>query len=289
MDLLLQQLFNGIMLGSTYAIVALGLTLVYGILQIPNFAHGHMYMLGAYVCLFLMGVLGLGYWPALAAVAIIMAVAGVILERLCYRPLLNQPPMSSFISALGALIILENGVIAVWGPQGQRIGNPYPEIIDVFGITMSVQRLLVIGIAFLLIVLVQLFIKKTKVGSTIEAVAQNPEGANLVGINVKWVSSLTFAISTGLAALAACLVAPIFILSPSMGALLGMKAFVIVILGGLGSIPGAIVGGLILGLLEALGGGYLSSAYKDVFGFGALVLILAIKPTGLFGKEVQGR
>ena len=289
MDLLLQQLFNGIMLGSTYAIVALGLTLVYGILQIPNFAHGHMYMLGAYVCLFLMGVLGLGYWPALAAVAIIMAVAGVILERLCYTPLLNQPPMSSFISALGALIILENGVIALWGPQGKRIPNPYPDIIDVFGITMSVQRLLVIGIAFLLIMLVQLFIKKTKVGSTIEAVAQNPEGANLVGINVKWVSSLTFAISTGLAALAACLVAPIFILSPSMGALLGMKAFVIVILGGLGSIPGAIVGGLILGLLEALGGGYISSAYKDVFGFGALVLILAIKPTGLFGKEVQGR
>ena len=277
------------MLGSTYAIVALGLTLVYGILQIPNFAHGHMYMLGAYVCLFLMGVLGLGYWPALAAVAIIMAVAGVILERLCYTPLLNQPPMSSFISALGALIILENGVIALWGPQGKRIPNPYPDIIDVFGITMSVQRLLVIGIAFLLIMLVQLFIKKTKVGSTIEAVAQNPEGANLVGINVKWVSSLTFAISTGLAALAACLVAPIFILSPSMGALLGMKAFVIVILGGLGSIPGAIVGGLILGLLEALGGGYISSAYKDVFGFGALVLILAIKPTGLFGKEVQGR
>jgi branched-chain amino acid transport system permease protein len=289
MDLLFQQLFNGVMLGSTYAIVALGLTLVYGILQIPNFAHGHMYMLGAYVCLFLMGVLGLGYWPALAAVAVIMAVAGVILERLVYSPLSKQPVMSSFISALGALIVLENGVIAIWGPQGQRIGNPYPGIIEVFGITMSVQRLLVIGIAFVLIVLVQLFIKKTTLGSTIEAVAQNPEGAKLVGINVKWVSSLTFAISTGLAAIAACLVAPIFILSPSMGALLGMKAFVIVILGGLGSVPGAIVGGLILGLIEALGGGYISAAYKDVFGFGALVLILAIKPTGLFGKEVQGR
>jgi branched-chain amino acid transport system permease protein len=267
----------------------LGLTLVYGILQIPNFAHGHMYMLGAYVCLFLMGVLGLGYWPALAAVAVIMAVAGVILERLCYAPLRKQPVMSSFISALGALIVLENSVIVIWGPQGQRIGNPYPDIVEVFGITMSVQRLIVIGIAVALIILVQLFIKKTTLGSTIEAVAQNPEGAKLVGIDVKWVSSLTFAISTGLAALAACLVAPIFILSPSMGALLGMKAFVIVILGGLGSIPGAIVGGLILGLIEALGGGYLSAAYKDVFGFGALVLILAIKPTGLFGKEVQGR
>jgi branched-chain amino acid transport system permease protein len=289
MDLLLQQLFNGVMLGSTYAIVALGLTLVYGILQIPNFAHGHMYMLGAYVCFFLITVFGLGYWPALVATAILLAVAGIVLERLAYSPLRKQPHISSFISALGALIVLENGVIALWGPQGQRIPNPYPGIIEVFGITMSQQRLLVIAAAVVMIVLLQLFIKKTTLGSTIEAVAQNPEGAKLVGINVKLVSSLTFAISTGLAAIAACLVAPIFMISPSMGAMLGMKAFVIVILGGLGSVPGAIVGGLILGLIEALGGGYLSAAYKDVFAFGALVLILAIKPTGLFGKEEQGR
>lgn len=289
MDLLLQQLFNGVMLGSTYAIVALGLTLVYGILQIPNFAHGHMYMLGAYVCFFLMTVIGIGYWPALAVVAVFMSIAGVVLERLAYSPLRKQPHISSFISALGALIVLENGVIAIWGPQGERIPNPYTGIIEVFGITMTEQRLLVIGVAVVLILLLQFFIKKTTLGSTIEAVAQNPEGAKLVGINVKWVSSMTFAISTGLAAVAACLVAPIFMISPSMGALLGMKAFVIVILGGLGSVPGAIVGGLILGLIEALGGGYLSAAYKDVFAFGALVLILAIKPTGLFGKEVQGR
>jgi len=288
MDLLFQQLFNGVMLGSTYAIVALGLTLVYGILQIPNFAHGHMYMLGAYVCFFLITVFGLGYWPALVATAILLAVAGIVLERLAYSPLRKQPHISSFISALGALIVLENGVIALWGPQGQRIPNPYPGIIEVFGITMSQQRLLVIAAAVVMIVLLQLFIKKTTLGSTIEAVAQNQEGAKLVGINVKLVSSLTFAISTGLAAIAACLVAPIFMISPSMGAMLGMKAFVIVILGGLGSVPGAIVGGLILGLIEALGGGYLSAAYKDVFAFGALVLILTVKPTGLFGKEDQG-
>jgi branched-chain amino acid transport system permease protein len=289
MDLLLQQLFNGVMLGSTYAIVALGLTLVYGILQIPNFAHGHMYMLGAYVCFFLITVFGLSYWPALAGAAIMLAGGGGVLERLDYSPLRKESHISSFISALGALIVLENGVIALWGPQGQRIPNPYPGIIEVFGITMSQQRLLVITAAVVMIVLLQLFIKKTTLGSTIEAVAQNPEGAKLVGINVKLVSSLTFAISTGLAAVAACLVAPIFMISPSMGALLGMKAFVIVILGGLGSVPGAIVGGLILGLIETLGGGYLSAAYKDVFAFGALVLILAIKPTGLFGKEVSGR
>ncbi len=289
MDLLLQQIFNGVMLGSTYAIVALGLTMVYGILQIPNFAHGHMYMVGAYVCFFLMTVFGVAYWPALAITAVVLAAAGVLLEFLAYRPLRNESHILSFISALGALFILENGVIALWGPQGQRIPNPYPGVIDAFGITMTQQRLLVIVVAVVMIVLLQLFIKKTTMGSTIEAVAQNQEGAKLVGINVNWVSSMTFAISTALAAVAACLVAPIFMISPSMGSLLGLKAFVIVILGGLGSIPGAIVGGMILGLIEALGGGYLSAAYKDVFAFGALVLILAIKPTGLFGKEVQGR
>jgi branched-chain amino acid transport system permease protein len=152
---------------------------------------------------------------------------------------------------------------------------------------MSYQRLLVIVAAIAMIVLLQIFIKKTTPGTTIEAVAQNREGAMLVGINVNWVSSLTFAISTATAAAAASLVAPIFMISPTMGALLGMKAFIIVILGGLGSIPGAILGGYILGILEAIGGGYLSAAYKDVYAFGALILILSIRPTGLFGKEVS--
>ena len=289
MELFLQQVFNGIMLGSTYAIVALGLTLVYGILHVPNFAHGHMYMLGAYLCFFLITIFGFAYWPAVAMAAILMAIAGVILEFLVYKPLRNDAGFNPFIAALGALIILENAVVVLWGPEGHRIPNPYPGIIDAFGITMSQQRLLVIGAAFIMIVLLQLFIKKTTLGSTIEAVAQNKEGSTLVGINVNFVSAMTFAISTALAAMAACLVAPIFMISPSMGSMVGMKAFVIVILGGLGSIPGAIVGGLILGLIEAIGGGYFSAAYKDVFGFGALVLILAIRPTGLFGKEIKGR
>ncbi|MCX7981799.1 MAG: branched-chain amino acid ABC transporter permease [Syntrophales bacterium] len=289
MELLFQQLFNGVMLGSTYALFALGLTLVYGILHVPNFAHGHMYMLGAYVGFSLITIYGLAYWPALAITAVLMAAAGVILEFLAYRPLRNEPHINSFISALGALFVLENGVIAIWGPQGQRMPNPHPGVMEYMGIIMSQQRLLVIVSAVILIILLQLFIKKTILGSTIEAVAQNPEGARLVGINVDFVSSLTFAISTALAAIAALFVAPIFMLSPTMGSLLGLKGFVIIILGGLGSIPGAIVGGLILGLIEALGGGYVSAAYKDAFAFGALVLILAIKPTGLFGKEVKGR
>ncbi len=287
MDLFLQQIFNGIMLGSTYAVVALGLTLVFGILHIPNFAHGHLYMLGAYVSFFAMTKFGLGFWPALIISVLLLALAGVVVEFLVYRPLRDQPHINSFISAIGALMILETGVIVAWGPQAHRIPNPYPGTVEILGITMTQQRLLLIIAAIVLIVLLQLFIKKTTPGTTIEAVAQNREGAMLMGINVNRVSSLTFAISTGTAAAAATLVAPIFMISPAMGALLGMKAFVIVILGGLGSIPGAIVGGYILGLIEALGGGYLSADYKDVFAFGALLLILAFRPTGLFGREVH--
>jgi branched-chain amino acid transport system permease protein len=287
MDLFLQQVFNGIMLGSTYAIVALGLTLVFGILHIPNFAHGHLYMLGAYVSYFLIDRYEFGFWSALLASAAFMAFMGLVVERTVFRPLRQQPAINSFISAVGALVILENGVVALWGPQGKRIPNPYPDPVEWLGITMTQQRLLLIAVTLALIFLLQLFIKRTTLGSTIEAVAQDREGAQLVGINVNRVSSLTFAISTAMAAVAACLVAPIFMISPSMGVLVGMKAFVIVILGGLGSIPGAIVGGIILGLIEALGGGYLSAAYKDVFAFGALILILTIKPTGLFGRDMH--
>lgn len=275
------------MLGSTYAIVALGLTLVFGILHIPNFAHGHLYMLGAYITFFLMTLYGFGFWTALVSSMVILGLIGMLVERIVYRPLQDKPHINSFISAIGALIILETSVIVFWGPQGRRIPNPYPDIIELLGITMSYQRLLVIIAAIAMIVLLQIFIKKTTPGTTIEAVAQNREGAMLVGINVNWVSSLTFAISTATAAAAASLVAPIFMISPTMGALLGMKAFIIVILGGLGSIPGAILGGYILGILEAIGGGYLSAAYKDVYAFGALILILSIRPTGLFGKEVS--
>ncbi len=277
------------MLGSTYAMVALGLTLVYGILKVPNFAHGHLYMAGAYVCFFMITVVNVGFWPAVIVATIALGVMGIVIERLAFRPLADKSHVAPFIAAIGVLMILETSVKVLWGPEGHRIPNPYPGLIQWFGITMSEQRLLVIGSAFALILLLQLFIKKTTLGSTIEAVAQSKEGAKLVGINVNRVNVMTFAISTMLASLAACMVAPIYIISPDMGALLGMKAFIIVILGGLGSAPGAILGGLMLGLIEALGGGYLSSAYKDVYAFAALVLILAIKPTGLFGKEVQGR
>ncbi len=287
MDLFLQQVFNGIMFGSTYAIVALGLTLVMGILNIPNFAHGHLYMLGGYLLFFFASTIGLGYWLGLIVSVAAMGLVGVIMERIVYRPLNDQPHINAFIAAVGSLLFLESFALVVWGSQGLRIPNPYPQMIEIMGITTSIQRLLVILGAVLLIVGLHLFMKKTLLGATIEAVAQNREGAMLTGINVNRVSALTFAISAGTAAVAASLLSPIFMLSPSMGAILGMKAFVIVILGGMGSIPGAIFGGFLLGLIEALGGGYISAAYKDVFAFGALILILSIKPTGLFGRKEE--
>lgn len=285
MELFLQQIFNGIMIGSTYAIVALGLTLVMGILNIPNFAHGHLYMIGGYVTYLFMSSIGLGYWPALLISVVVLGLVGVLMEQFIYRPLTDQPHINSFIAAIGSLLFLEALALVVWGAQGRRIPNPYPQIFEFMGITMSVQRILVILAAALLIVGLHLFMKKTVIGAAIEAVAQNREGAMLTGVNVNRVSAITFAISAGTAAVAASFLSPIFMLSPSMGAILGMKAFVIVILGGLGSIPGAILGGYLLGLIEALGGGYISGEYKDVFAFGALILILAVKPTGLFGRK----
>lgn len=285
MELFLQQVFNGIMFGSTYAIVALGLTLVMGILNIPNFAHGHLYMLGGYITYFFMSNIGIGYWPALLLSVIVLGLVGVVMERIVYRPLNDAPHINAFIAAIGALLFLESLALVVWGPQGLRISNPHPQIFNIMGITVGLQRLIVIIGAALLIVLLHLFLKKTLVGTTIEAVAQNREGAMLNGINVNRVSAITFFISSATAAVAASFLSPIFMLSPAMGAILGMKAFIIVILGGMGSIPGAILGGYILGLIESLGGGYISAEYKDVFAFGALILILSIKPTGIFGKK----
>ena len=287
MDLFLQQVFNGIMFGSTYAIVAVGLTLVMGVLNIPNFAHGALYMLGGYVTYSLITFAGFSFWPSLAGSIIILGFVGVLVERVVYRPLNDQPHINAFIAAIGLLLFLESLAMVVWGPQGVRIANPHPQLIQFLGITMSVQRLLVIIAAIVLIVTLHLFMKKTLMGTTIEAVAQNREGAMLMGINVNRVSAMTFAISASTAAVAASFLSPIFMLSPAMGALLGMKAFIIVLVGGMGSIPGAILGGYILGLIEALGGGYISAAYKDVFAFGALIIILSIKPTGIFGSKMH--
>ncbi len=281
MSFFLNQVIIGIQLGSQYVMVALGLTLIFGILDISHFAHGHLYMIGAYLLYVVMVLWGVNYWLALFICMAALAVAGVLVERAVYRPLRGKPQINTFIAAIGLILMLETLVRGIQ-PKALSVPKPVDSTLSFAGVTMEVQRLIVIIGAILFITALQLFIKRTRLGTAIEAVAQDREGASLVGINVNRISALTFAVATALAAAAAVLMAPLAFISPEMGSVLILKAFVIVVIGGLGSVKGAIVGGYILGLLEALAIAYVSSAYKDVFAFAVLIAILAVRPTGLF-------
>jgi branched-chain amino acid transport system permease protein len=284
MVLFFQQFVNGIMLGAVYSLVALGLTLIYGILHVPNFAHGAMYMWAAFTALFMVINFHTNYWLSLVIAMIVLGLVGVGAERVVYRPLRDAPHINSFIAAIGLILVLESLSLIVWGADFRRFPAAYDQPIHVLGVAITLQRLLVIVASALFILLLQLFIKRTWLGATIEAVAQNPEGAQLVGISIDRVSGLTFGIGTAMAAAAATLIAPIFLVYPTMGSMPNLKAFVVIIIGGMGSIPGAVIGGFMLGLIESLGGGYISTDYKDLFAFGALVTFLTLRPTGLFGK-----
>jgi branched-chain amino acid transport system permease protein len=277
----LNQLVIGIQLGSQYVMVALGLTLIFGILDISHFAHGHLYMIGAYLLYIVMVLGGINYWLAFIICMAGLAIAGVVVERAVYRPLRGQPQINTFIAAIGLILVLETLVRGIQ-PNALSVSKPIDKTLHFAGITMEAQRLIVIIGAIVLIILLQLFIKRTRLGTAIEAVAQDREGASLVGISVNRISALTFAIATALAAAAAVLMAPLGFISPEMGSVLILKAFVIVVIGGLGSMKGAIVGGYLLGIIEAMAIAYISSAYKDVFAFAVLIIILAIRPTGLF-------
>ncbi|MGI8315460.1 branched-chain amino acid ABC transporter permease [Halobacillus mangrovi] len=285
MDILVQQLFNGLTIGSVYSLVALGLTLVYGILHIPNFAHGALYMLGAYVTLTMMLLWNVPYWISMAISVLVVGLLGVLMDRLVFHPLRNAPPIHDKIAAIGILLFLEAFAQLIWGADYRTMQTPYGQVIDLFGMTVTMQRVLINIGAVAVMILLYLFLKKTYIGATIIAMAQNREGANLVGINTNRVAMLTFMISGGLAAIAASLSAPINLVFPGMGHLVILKAFVIIILGGMGSVPGAILGGYILGFTESLGATYISNDYKDILAFLLLVIILSIKPKGLFSRE----
>ena len=285
MDVFLQQVLNGLTLGGIYGLVALGLTLVYGILHVPNFAHGGFYMIGAFVAFQAMVAWSWGYWAAMLVAAVAVAVLGIVSERLIFHPLRKASPLHPKIASIGLLLFLEAGAQALWGADFQRMPTPYTSIVEMGGITAPAQRLLIIVAAFALMVALHLFLTRTITGATIIAMAQNREGASMVGIDANRVSMLTFAISGVLAAVAATLYAPINLVYPAMGHLVITKAFVIIILGGMGSIPGAVLGGLIIGFAESFGAYYISTDYKDIIAFVLLVVILSLRPQGLFAKR----
>ena len=297
MEQFFQQLTNGLAVGGIYALIALGYTMVYGVLKLINFAHGDLFTYGGYLGLTLltsfvlqdrMGVVaGIGLLTLM--VMGLVGIMGVILERAAYRPLREAPRLSAVVSALGASIFLQNSLMLIYGARVQT----YPEDIlpqtqvSIFGLQIPLIRILVVLASVLMMTALYLFVQKTKIGTAVRAAAIDQGAARLMGIDVNRVISLVFLIGPALGGSAGLLVGLYYgQVNFTMGWVYGMKAFTAAILGGIGNIPGAMVGGLLLGVIEALGAAYLSIAWKDALAFCVLILILIVRPTGLLGERV---
>ena len=286
MTLFFQQLVNGIALGSVYALVALGLTLVYGVLKVPNFAHGALYTAGAYVAFVVLTSLGYPYFVAVVSAIAVVALLGAAMERVVFRQLEGKSPVHAMIAALGLLFFLEGTADVIWGPDFRQVPTPLDGVVSLGPVNITEQRVLVVIAAVVTMLGLYGLLKRTLVGMSIEAMAQDREGALLVGIDTRRVALITFALSGVLAAIAGSLIAPLVLVFPTMGAVIVLKAFVIVILGGMGSVPGAIVGGYLLALAETMAGTYVAFAFSELIAFAMLVLVLVVKPTGLFARGV---
>lgn len=283
---LLQQVVNGLILGSTYTLIALGLTLIYGILGIVNWAHGELYMLGAFVGLYLVVSLKLPFIIGLIGAMLIMAIFGVVLERIIFRPLRGAPEMNVIIGTLGISIFLMNAAIVVFSPNPVRFPTEFSDsYLSLLGVSITMQRLMIFVISICLIIGLSYLIKYTTIGKAMRACEQNMDAARLMGINVNKVAVITCAIGSALAAAAGTLVGPIFLVSPQMGLAIISKAFAVVILGGMGNVEGAIGAAFLLGLAESLTAGFISSDYKDIVAFLILISVLVVRPQGLFSKN----
>ncbi len=297
MEQFLQQLTNGLAVGGIYALIALGYTMVYGVLKLINFAHGDLFTYGGYLgltlltSLLLQGRLGAVAGILLLAVMVmgLVGLMGVILERAAYRPLRESPRLSAVVSALGASIFLQNALMLIYGAR-VRV---YPEnvlpltSVNVLGLEVPLLRIIVVVTSIVMMAALYLFVQKTKVGTAVRAAAIDQGAARLMGIDVNRVIRLVFFIGPALGGAAGLLVGLYYgQVNFTMGWIYGMKAFTAAILGGIGNIPGAMVGGLLLGVIEALGAAYLSMAWKDAIAFCVLILILIVRPTGLLGERV---
>ena len=282
---LLQQILNGLAIGSVYTLVALGLTVVFGILGIAHFAHGSLAMFGGYLTFVFSTTMGLSLFSSMALAMPVGAILGMLIERLAYRPVRDAPHINAFIIALGLTMMLEGGNLLIFGADQVIIQTPYQQVLNFGGIFVAQLRLVVIITSVTLVALITLLLLKTKTGKSVRAVAQNRHAAVLMGVNVNFVSSVVFGISSALGVAAGALIGALLALAPGVGESFAVKGFAVLILGGLGSLPGAILGGLILGVSESLAAGFLSSAYKDVISFLIMILVLLVMPQGLMGKK----
>ncbi len=281
-----QQLANGVVLGSIYALSALGFTLIFGAARVVNFAYGALLMLGGFATLLLTQSAGLGFFVALPLAMLIMAGAGVLVFYLVVRPVLGRGDLAVLLVTTGLLYILREGAIIVFGTEPRQIDMGVEGIVEIGDVVITNQRLVVIGCLVVLVGLLYVVLYRLRIGKALRAVAQNRAGAEAIGLNINRVTAFAFAVSGGLACAAGGLLGAIYAAEPDMGDLPLLKSFVIVIFGGLGSVPGAIVGGLAIGLIETLSGAYISFAFKDGFTFVVLIAVLLFRPTGLFSSRM---
>ena len=284
MEQLFQPLINGLMAGFIYVLVALGLTLVFSIMGIINFAHGEIYMLGAFVTYILTVSYRVNFFLSMVIAMGVMILLGLLIERIIFRPLRGHQ-LNILVISLGLAILLQNLALIAWGPDDVSIPSPYPEAIEVLGINLSMERLAAVVIAAILITGLHLFLQFSRSGRAMRAVSQDPEAASLQGVPIERIESLSFGLGCALAAAAGGLIGPIFVISPFIGTVPVMKAFVVIILGGLGSIPGAVLGGIILGVTESFSATFVGAIFQDMIGFFIILLVLILKPSGLLGYE----
>lgn len=287
MQQFLQQLINGLSLGSIYALIALGYTMVYGIIKLINFAHGDMYMIGAYIGYMGITVFHLPFFPALIFSMVFCAVLGMVIERIAYKPLRNATRIAALITAIGVSFFLEYTTMRFMGAEVKT----FPAVLSdkswiIYGLRINFQQLVIFATSIILMILLQIIVRRTKIGRAMRAVSVDADAAKLMGVDVNATISFTFAIGSALAAAAGILVGVYYnSINPLMGMAPGLKAFVAAVFGGIGIIPGAMVGGFAIGLTETMVSGYASSLYKDAVVYVLLILILLLKPSGLLGKN----
>ncbi len=285
-----QQFINGIMLGSTYSLVAIGYALIFGVLNVLHFAHGEVFMIGAYVGLTLVLVAKMNIAVALIASMVGTGILGIVVERAVIRPInRNKYPLAPLSATIGLAVVFQEGITKIFG--GHTVG--FPDTVEstnyqLGGISIASSQILILAISFILMGSLTLFVKRTRTGKAIRALAENTVTARLLGVNMNRVTMFTFAISSALAGVSGVLVGIAYnAISPFMGTRMALLSFAVMLLGGLGNITGAMVGGLILGIAEVMSTVYISSSYRDAFAFGTMILILIFRPAGLFGTMLQ--
>jgi branched-chain amino acid transport system permease protein len=286
LDQLFQHLVNALIMGGTYALLGIGLTLIFGIMRIVNFTHGELYAMGAYMMYFFATVLGLNFFVAIAFAIVAGMAMGTVIEFTLLRPKRGADIDTTMLLMIGAWIVMQNAEHLIWGGIAKSIPSPLPETPLVIGpVSISWLRVMVLIISVVLIAATYFLINRTKLGKAMRATFQDGGTAALMGVNVNAIYTTTFALGSGLGAAAGALLGPVFVVTPTMGDLASLKAFAIVILGGLGNITGAAIGGFMLAVAEEIGAGYISSGYRDAMGFLIIIIVLLFKPTGLFARS----